>query len=45
MVCLQKLIILFPLVKYDFSNSMSLNIFALKVATSAAIVGHSSNDL
>ena len=42
--CLQKLIILFPPAKYDF-NFVSLNAFVSKAATSAVIVGHSSNDL
>ena len=43
--CLQKLIILFPPVKYDFNNSVSLNAFASKAATRAVTVGHSSTDL
>jgi len=38
-------IILFPPAKYDFNNSVSLNAFASKAATSPVIVGHSSNDL
>ena len=38
-------IILFPPAKYDFNNSVSWNACASKVATSAVIVGHSSNDL
>jgi len=45
LVCLQKLIIQFPPDKYDFHNSVSLNVVASKAATSAVIVGHSSNDL
>jgi len=44
-VCLQKLIILFRPAKYDFNNFVSLNAFASKAATSAVIVGHSSNHL
>jgi len=32
-------------VAYHFNNSVSLNGFALKAATGAAIVGNSSNDL
>jgi len=38
-------IILFPPAKYDFNNSVSFNACASKVATSAVIAGHSSNDL
>jgi len=45
LVCPQKLIILFPPAKCDFNDSVSLNAFALKAATSAVIVEHSSNDL
>jgi len=45
LVCLQKLIILFLPAKSDFDDSVSLNVFASKAATSAVIVGHSSNDL
>jgi len=45
LISLQKFIILFPTAKYDFNNYVSLNIFASKAATSAEIVGRSSNDL
>jgi len=45
MVCLQKLIILFLPAKHDLNNSVSLNAFASKAATSIVIVEHSSNDL
>jgi len=38
-------IVLFSPTKYDFNNSVSLKIFASKVATSALIVEHSRNDL
>jgi len=41
LVCLWKLIILFPSAMYDFNNFMSLNACASKVATSAVIVKHS----
>ena len=44
LVCLWKLIILFPPPK-RFNNSMSLKVFASKAATSAVIVGNSSNNL
>jgi len=40
-----KIKILFPPAKHDFNNSMSLTAFWSKAATSAVIVGHSSNDL
>jgi len=40
-----KIKILFPPAKRDFNNSMSLTAFEPKAATSAVIVGHSSNDL
>jgi len=39
LVCMQKLIILFPPAKYRFNNSLSLNVFASKGATSAVILG------
>jgi len=35
----------FPPDKHDFRNSVSLNAFASKVATSAVILGHSNKDL
>ena len=41
----KNLSILFPHAKHDINNSVSLNVFASKVATSAVIVGHSSYDL
>jgi len=41
----KNLMILFPPAKYDCNTSVPLNIFALKAATSAVIVGHSSNHL
>jgi len=41
--CLWKLLILFPPAKYDFNDPVSLNAFASKAATSAVILGHSSN--
>jgi len=45
LVCLQKLMILFTPAKYGYNNSVSLNAFASKAASSSLIVGHSSNDL
>jgi len=33
-----------PASQVRFNNSMSLNVFASKAATSAVTVGHSSND-
>ena len=45
LICLQKLIILFPPSKYDFNNSVSLKAFASQAATSAVILGHCGNDL
>jgi len=36
---------LFPPAKYYFNNSVSLNAFASKAATSAVIMGHSSHDV
>jgi len=44
-VYLQKLKILFPPAKYDFNDSVSLNAFAQKAATSAVIVRQFNNDL
>ena len=45
LLCLQKLIILFPPARYDFNNSVPLNAFASKAATNAVIVGHFGKDL
>jgi len=42
LVSLSKLIIVFPPAKHDFPNCVLLNAFASEVATSAVIVGHSS---
>jgi len=39
-----KIIIVFPPAKHALHDSVSLNAFASKVATSAGIVGHSSKD-
>jgi len=43
LVCLWKVIILFPPAKHDFNNSVSLNAFGSKAATTAVIVWHSSS--
>ena len=45
MVRLSKLIIVFPPARHDFHNSVSLNAFVSKVATSVVIVGQFSKDL
>jgi len=37
--------ILFPPAKYDFNNSVYLNVFVSKAATSAVVVEHCSHDL
>jgi len=39
LICLWKLIILFPPAKYDFNNPVSLNVFASKAITNAVILG------
>ena len=37
--------ILFQPAKYDFNNSVSLNVFVSKAAPIVVIVGHSDHDL
>jgi len=45
LVCLWKLIMLFPPAKQDFKNFSPLKVFASKAATRTVIVGQSNNDL